>query len=145
MSKTYNVAVLVGSLRKASINRKLALALADLAPGWTLGLRTNFGRVTIDRPGGGLGGGNATFPSAGSQQDRFSTLLAATASYAGSDFSYDGAVQFSRFRWDYGEAAGAPGPQVETRAGFEVDGVQTKVRLDFGAGWVDYRGWHRVG
>lgn len=32
MSKTYNVAVLVGSLRKASINRKLALALADLAP-----------------------------------------------------------------------------------------------------------------
>jgi chromate reductase len=32
MSKTYNVAVLVGSLRKASINRKLALALAQLAP-----------------------------------------------------------------------------------------------------------------
>ena len=32
MSKTYTVAVLVGSLRKASINRKLALALADLAP-----------------------------------------------------------------------------------------------------------------
>lgn len=32
MSKTYTVAVLVGSLRKASINRKLALALAELAP-----------------------------------------------------------------------------------------------------------------
>ncbi|MGE8499076.1 MAG: NADPH-dependent FMN reductase [Pseudomonas sp.] len=32
MSKVYNVAVLVGSLRKASINRKLALALAELAP-----------------------------------------------------------------------------------------------------------------
>ena len=32
MSKTYHVAVLVGSLRKASINRKLALALAQLAP-----------------------------------------------------------------------------------------------------------------
>ncbi len=32
MSKVYTVAVLVGSLRKASINRKLALALADLAP-----------------------------------------------------------------------------------------------------------------
>ncbi|ARU86965.1 NADPH-dependent FMN reductase [Pseudomonas sp. M30-35] len=32
MSKQYTVAVLVGSLRKASINRKLALALADLAP-----------------------------------------------------------------------------------------------------------------
>ncbi|MBD9483687.1 NAD(P)H-dependent oxidoreductase [Pseudomonas sp. PDM14] len=32
MSKVYNVAVLVGSLRKASINRKLAEALAQLAP-----------------------------------------------------------------------------------------------------------------
>ena len=32
MSKTYSVAVLVGSLRKASINRKLALALSELAP-----------------------------------------------------------------------------------------------------------------
>ncbi|HZX15238.1 MAG TPA: NADPH-dependent FMN reductase [Pseudomonas sp.] len=32
MNKTYSVAVLVGSLRKASINRKLALALTELAP-----------------------------------------------------------------------------------------------------------------
>lgn len=32
MSKTYNVAVLVGSLRKDSINRKLAMTLAELAP-----------------------------------------------------------------------------------------------------------------
>lgn len=32
MSKVYNVAVLVGSLRKDSINRKLASALAQLAP-----------------------------------------------------------------------------------------------------------------
>lgn len=32
MSKTYKVAVVVGSLRKESINRKAALALADLAP-----------------------------------------------------------------------------------------------------------------
>lgn len=32
MSNVYNVAVVVGSLRKASINRKVALALADLAP-----------------------------------------------------------------------------------------------------------------
>ena len=32
MSKVYNVAVLVGSLRKDSINRRLALALTDLAP-----------------------------------------------------------------------------------------------------------------
>ena len=32
MSKVYNVAVLVGSLRKDSLNRKVALALAELAP-----------------------------------------------------------------------------------------------------------------
>ena len=32
MSQVKNVAVLVGSLRKESINRKIALALADLAP-----------------------------------------------------------------------------------------------------------------
>jgi chromate reductase len=32
MSTVHNIAVLVGSLRKASINRKIALALADLAP-----------------------------------------------------------------------------------------------------------------
>jgi len=86
-----------------------------LTDDWTLGLRANVGRVTIDRPGGALGGGNATFPSAGSQQDRNSTLVAATASYAGNEWSYDGAVQFSRFRWDYGEAIAAPGPQVTLR------------------------------
>lgn len=40
---------------------------------------------------------------------------------------------------------GAPGPQIETRAGFEVDGTQIKVRLDFGCGWADHRGWYRVG
>ena len=26
-----------------------------------------------------------------------------------------------------------------------IERVQTKVRLDFGAGWIDHRGWHRVG
>ena len=82
---------------------------------WTIGARANIGRVTIDRPGGGLGGGNATFPSAGSRQDRFSTLVAATAGYAGDEWSYDGAMQFSRFRWDYGEPTGAAGPQVVVR------------------------------
>lgn len=82
-----------------------------LTDAWTLGLRANFGRITIDRPGGALGGGNATFPSAGSQQDRFSTLVAATASYSGDEWSYDGALQYSRFRWDYGEPIAGPGPQ----------------------------------
>lgn len=86
-----------------------------LTEDWTLGARASFGRVTIDRPGGGLGGGNATFPSAGSDQDRFSTLVAATASYSGDAWSYDGAVQFSRFRWNYGKPKGGAGPQVVIR------------------------------
>lgn len=86
-----------------------------LTADWTLGLRANFGRVTIERPGGGLGGGNATFPTAGSDQDRFSTLIAATASHSGDVWSYDGAVQFSRFRWNYGKPRGPAGPQVTIR------------------------------
>ena len=86
-----------------------------LTDDWTLGLRASHGRVTIDRPGGGLGGGNATFPSAGSDQDRFSTLVAATASHSGEVWSYDGALQFSRFRWDYAQPKGPAGPQVVVR------------------------------
>ena len=102
---TGNNAFLLGSLR---LDHRLS---AD----WTLGLRGSFGRVTIDRPGGGLGGGNVTFPSAGSDQDRFSTLVAATASHSGEVWSYDGAVQFSRFRWNYGKPRGPAGPQVAIR------------------------------
>ena len=44
---------------------------------------------------------------------------------------------------EYATLEGSPGPQIETRAGFEVDGVQIRVRLDFGAGWVDHRPWFR--
>ena len=46
---------------------------------------------------------------------------------------------------EYAYLEGAPGPQIEIRAGFEVDGLQIKVRLDFGTGWIDWRGWYRVG
>jgi outer membrane receptor protein involved in Fe transport len=82
---------------------------------WTLTLRGSLGRVRIDRPGGALGGGNNSLPSAGSDQDRRSLLVAATASYSGLDWSYDGALQYSRFRWDYARPKGAPGPQVTLR------------------------------
>ncbi len=102
---TGNNSFLLGSLR---IDHRLS-------DEWTATLRGNVGRVTIDRPGGGLGGGNVAFPSAGSDQDRFSTILAGSLSYAGDAWSYDGSVQFSRFRWDYGEAKGGPGPQVAIR------------------------------
>ena len=86
-----------------------------LSDDWTATVRANIGRVTIERPGGALGGGNVTFPSAGSNQDRRSTLVAGSVSYAGDIWSYDGSLQYSRFRWDYGEAIGGPGPQVAIR------------------------------
>ncbi|TDE36313.1 head maturation protease, ClpP-related [Antarcticimicrobium sediminis] len=37
---------------------------------------------------------------------------------------------------------GVTGPQLFTREGFEVDGVEYKVRMDFGAGFTDHRGWY---
>lgn len=44
--------------------------------------------------------------------------------------------------YSYLESAG--GPEVIVREGFEVDGVETKVRLDFGAGVLDWRGLYRA-
>ncbi|MGP9789620.1 prohead protease/major capsid protein fusion protein [Roseinatronobacter sp. NSM] len=46
---------------------------------------------------------------------------------------------------EYAYLEGAPGPQIETKQGFEVDGVQMKIRLDFGCGWMDWRSWQRIG
>lgn len=42
---------------------------------------------------------------------------------------------------EYAYLEGEEGPQIATRAGFEVDGVEIKVRLDFGAAFLDWRGW----
>jgi HK97 family phage prohead protease len=42
---------------------------------------------------------------------------------------------------EYSYLQGSEGPVTETRNGFEVDGVEVKVRLDFGAGFVDWRSW----
>jgi phage major head subunit gpT-like protein len=39
--------------------------------------------------------------------------------------------------------AGSEGPIVETKNGFEVDGVSFKVRLDFGCGFTDFRTWYQ--
>ncbi|MFM9852234.1 MAG: TonB-dependent receptor domain-containing protein [Sphingomonadaceae bacterium] len=86
-----------------------------LTDDWNLALRGNFGNVSIDRPGGSLGGGNVTFPSAGSNEDRKSTLVALSATYSGDVWTYEGALQFSRFRWDYGRPKNGPGPQVSIR------------------------------
>jgi hypothetical protein len=43
---------------------------------------------------------------------------------------------------EYAYLQGSEGPQTETRAGFEVDGMEFKVRLDFGAAFLDHRGWY---
>jgi hypothetical protein len=43
---------------------------------------------------------------------------------------------------EFAYLAGAAGPQVESQAGFKIDGVEIKVRLDFGAGFVDFRSWY---
>jgi phage head maturation protease len=43
---------------------------------------------------------------------------------------------------EYCYLAGAPGPQIETQPGFRIDGVEMRVRLDFGAGFIDHRGWY---
>lgn len=44
---------------------------------------------------------------------------------------------------EYAHLEGEAGPQIETRAGFDVDGVETRIRLDFGCGFIDWRGWFR--
>ena len=43
---------------------------------------------------------------------------------------------------EYAYLQGQEGPYTETRQGFEVDGVETKCRLDFGAAFIDYRSWY---
>jgi len=42
---------------------------------------------------------------------------------------------------EYAYLSGSEGPQVESRSGWEVDGVEIRVILDFGAGFIDHRGW----
>lgn len=43
---------------------------------------------------------------------------------------------------EYAYLQGEEGPQVFTEVGFDVDGVKIKVRLDFGAAFLDWRGWY---
>jgi hypothetical protein len=40
--------------------------------------------------------------------------------------------------------SGNEGPQVEIQPGWRIDGVEWKVREDFGAAWADYRGAYMV-
>ncbi len=78
---------------------------------WKLAARANHGRVTIEQPGGALGGGSVRFPSAGSEQERLSSLAAATLAFDGDRWRYQGSLQWSRFDWNYGKPL-TGGPQV---------------------------------
>jgi phage major head subunit gpT-like protein len=44
---------------------------------------------------------------------------------------------------EYAYLEGQPGPQIEQRIGFDIEGVDLKCRLDFGAGILDHRGLYR--
>lgn len=44
---------------------------------------------------------------------------------------------------EYGFVQGNEGVYTETRAGWDVDGLEIKARMDFGAGLVEYRGWQK--
>jgi hypothetical protein len=43
---------------------------------------------------------------------------------------------------EFAYLAGGEGPQVESKSGWDVDGVEIRVILDYGAGFVDHRGWY---
>jgi hypothetical protein len=45
--------------------------------------------------------------------------------------------------FEYGYLDGEGGMTTDTREGFEVDGIEVKARLVFGAGFVDYRGVYK--
>ncbi len=42
---------------------------------------------------------------------------------------------------EFAYLAGGEGPQVESKSGRDVDGVEIRVILDFRAGFIDHRGW----
>ncbi|MGH8305748.1 MAG: TonB-dependent receptor domain-containing protein, partial [Steroidobacteraceae bacterium] len=71
----------------------------------------NRGDVTIGRQGGGLDGG-VTFPSAGSEENRLSNLLAVSATYDGAGFTSESNLAYGGFHWNYTRALAGAGPQV---------------------------------
>ena len=44
---------------------------------------------------------------------------------------------------EYAHLEGEGGPQVASEIGFDIDAVRFRVRLDFGGGWIDHRGWFK--
>ena len=91
-------------------NNRFSLGSLKLTQFWSgrfsSSLRVNLGLAQIERQGGGLEGG-VTFPSAASTQDRNSLLIGSQNIYTGEDVTYEGNIQYSRFRWNYARGADA--------------------------------------
>jgi len=62
-------------------------------------------------------------------------LASATRWYVTADPSEIDGLEFAYL-------AGGEGPQVESRSVWDVDGIEIRVILDYGAGFVDHRGWY---
>lgn len=62
--------------------------------------------------------------------------VSGTAWYLAADSNLFDTIEYSYLETEQG-------PIIETRNGFEVDGLEVKVRLDFGAGLLDHRGLYR--
>jgi outer membrane receptor protein involved in Fe transport len=120
---------------------------------WRLAVRVNHGNIGIERQGGGLDGG-VTFPSAGSVQDRVSTLASLSAIYDAATFTSETALSYSSFDWDYAAPLDAAGPQVTVEApdgltaavlghpGFSFDERERSLQLQQRLTWL--RGSHVV-
>lgn len=101
-------ATIAGTNRQTLLSARIDQNWSDA---WHSSLRINHGRVRLQRPGGGLTGGNG-FPSAGSVQDRLSTLVALTTDYSKNNLDYAVSLQYSRFDWNFGRPLVPAGPQV---------------------------------
>lgn len=83
------------------------------------------------------------FPAqAGDQNPVYNTQLVTIVDPAITDYTWFMVAEGAEtFEWGYLDGEG--GMITDTREGFEVDGVEVKARLVFGAGWVDYRGAYK--
>jgi hypothetical protein len=120
---------------------------------WRLAARVHHGDVTIERQGGGLDGG-VTFPSAGSVQERISTLASLSAVYDAGSFTSETSLAWSRFHWDYAKPLGSAGPQVTVESpdgliaavlghpGFDFDEREESVQIQQRFNWQ--RGLHAI-
>jgi phage head maturation protease len=67
---------------------------------------------------------------------RLDSVISATAWYVFADPAVLPCIEFAYL-------AGFEGVSIETRNGFDVDGVEVRARLDFGAGGIDFRGAYK--